>query len=317
MQKNTYTALQSAIPDRAAYREVRGVLEWVDGVGQRFFVSSTSGNSSYSGKFPNEPKATIAQGLALCTANKGDRVYVLPGHAESITAAYALDKAGTAIIGLGWGTAKPTLTFTATASALNATASNIILKNFRCVSDIDSLVTFLDLDVSEFVCEDCDFVTSSAKEAVCFVDMATTKDEFTFNRCRFFQPTDPDGTDDAAGTGCFYFVDTEGIYVNDCYFYGQFETSIFHNRTTAAKNVIVKNCVGTQLLSTGLIFTQVAAMEGGCIGSNWNHRTAADVTEATWTGTVSANFFFDVTNGVLADGAAGGQLAAAGTAANS
>jgi hypothetical protein len=112
-------------------------------------------------------------------------------------------------------------------------------------------------------------------------------------------------------------VDTEGLYINDCLFYGQFETAILHNKTTAAKNVIVKNCFGTQLLSTGLIYTQVAAMEGANIGSTWNHRTAADVTEATWTGTVSANFVFDLTGGVLADGAAGGQLAAPGTAANS
>lgn len=319
MQQQTISALRSSIPNEAAFREMRGILEWINGVGKRFYVSSVTGNSGNNGLYPDSPKATIAQALALCTANQNDQIFCLPGHAETISAAagVSMATAGVSLIGIGWGSNRPTLTFSATASTFAVSAANVLVRGFRFVSAIDSLVNMLDLNESYFTCEDCDFVTSSALECICFVNIATTKDEFTFRRCRFFQPTDPAGTDDAEDTGCFYFVDTEGLYVEDCFFYGQFETSIFHNKTTAAKNVWVKNCVGTQLLSTGLIYTQVAAMEGGNINCTWNHRTAADVTEATWTGTVSANFVFDVNSSVLADGAAGGQYGAPGTAANS
>lgn len=289
--------------------------------GEIFFVHSGTGtNSVGGGRNPDAPLATIDYAIGLCTANKGDRIYVMPGHAETLTAAGSItaDIAGISIIGLGVGTNRPTLTFgTATTATFLVSALNVKVKGFNFVSAIDSLATFLDLTAGSTEIEDCRFTTASTLEAICFITLTTTKDDFYVRRCEFFQPTDPDGTDDAAGTGCIYFVDSENIFVEDCFFYGQFETSIFHNKTTAAKNVWVRNCFGTQLLSTGLIYTQVAAMEGGNINSTWNHRTAADVTEATWTGTVSANFVFDVNSSVLADGAAGGQYGAPGTAANS
>lgn len=307
--------------------DIFDVLGLSEGAGKRFFVhSGTGSNATSRGKTVTAPLATLAAALAKCTPNSGDTVYLLPGHAETLSADVDFSAtggknsgslAGVRVVGLGHGSLKPTFTFGGTAVKFDVDVANIWLKGIKFVSNINDLVTFLDLDAGNFTCEDCDFVTSSAKEAFCFVDIATTFDDFIFRRCRFFQPTDPEGTDDAAGTGCFYFVDSENILVEDCFFYGNFETSIFHNKTTAAKNVWVRNSYGTQLLSTGLIYTQVAAMEGGNLNSSWNHRTAADVTEATWTGTVSANFFFDRTSGVLADGAAGGQYAAAGTADNS
>lgn len=289
--------------------------------GEIFFVHASTGtDAAGGGKNPDKPLATIDYAIGLCTASKGDRIYVMPGHTETIIAAGGItaDVAGISIIGLGNGSNKPTITMgTATTATVLVSALNVKIKGLNFVNDIDSLATFLDLTAGSTEVEDCKFTTSSAKEAVCFVTMTTTKDDFAFRRCQFYQPTDPDGTDDAAGTGCFYFVDSENIFFEDCFFYGNFETAIFHNKTTAAKNVWARNCYGTQLLSTGLIGTQVAAMEGGWLNCTWNHRTAADVTEATWTGTLSANFVVDVNSGVLADGAAGGQLAAPGTAANS
>jgi len=289
--------------------------------GEIFFVNSVTGtNSVGAGRNPDAPLATIDYAIGLCTADKGDRIYVMPGHAETIIAAGGItaDVAGISIIGLGNGSNRPTITMgTAATATFLVSALNVKVRNIVFTSAIDSLETFLSLTAGDTEFEDCKFVTASTFEALCFVNMATTKDNFYFRRCEFWQPTDPDGTDDAAATGCFYFVDSENIFIEDCFFYGQFETAIFHNKTTAAKNVWVRNCFGTQLLATGLIYTQVAAMEGGNLNCTWNHRTAADVTEATWTGTLSANFVVDVNSGVLADGAAGGQYAAPGTAANS
>jgi hypothetical protein len=146
------------------------------------------------------------------------------------------------------------------------------------------------------------------------VNIATTKDNFVFKGCKFYQPTDPEGTDAAVNTGCFYFVDSEELFFEDCYFYGQFETSIFHNKTTAAKNVWVRNCFGTQLLAGGEVFTQVANMQGGVQNSIFIIPGADDVTEAKTWGTLSAKFFVDVNSCIGNDGD-GGQLAVAGASA--
>jgi hypothetical protein len=61
---------------------------------------------------------TLAAGLARCRSGLGDTVVVLPGHSESVTDATMLNSmvAGTRVIGVGNGSAKPTFRWTATAS---------------------------------------------------------------------------------------------------------------------------------------------------------------------------------------------------------
>lgn len=284
--------------------------------GSIFFVSSVTGSAGYPGTSDELPLATIDAAINKCTANKGDVIYVLPGHAETIAAAAGIDAdvAGISIIGLGSGSLKPTITLgTATTADIDIDAANITFKNLRFVSDINDLAVVLDVNEDYFTCIDCDFVSSSTKECINYVNIATTKDNFVFKGCKFYQPTDPDGTDGNAATGCFYFVDSEELFFEDCYFYGFFETSIFHNKTTAAKNVWVRNCFGTQLLSTGEVFTQVAAMQGGVQNSMFIIPNADDVSEAKTWGTLSDKFFVDVNSCVGNDGA-NGQLAVAGTA---
>lgn len=77
------------------------------GVGKVFWVRPGSGNDSNTGKKPSQAFATLAQALSKCTANAGDRVYLV---AESNTAASTTDyqsatldwnKDGVHLIGVG------------------------------------------------------------------------------------------------------------------------------------------------------------------------------------------------------------------------
>lgn len=285
--------------------------------GNIFYVDSGTGSSTNPGTTMDLPLATIDQAINKCTASNGDVIYVLPGHAETIAAAAGIDAdvIGISVIGLGSGSLKPTITLgTATTADIDIDAANVTFQNLRFVSNINDLAVILDVNDEYFTCIDCDFVSSNTKEVLNFVNIATTKDNFFFKGCKFYQPTDPDGTDGNASTGCFYFVDSEEIFIEDCYFYGQFETSIFHNKTTAAKNVWVRNCFGTQLLAGAEVFTQVANMQGGVLNSTFIVSGADDVTEAKTWGTLSAKFFVDVNSGIGNDGD-GGQLAVAGASA--
>lgn len=85
---------------------------------------------------------TLDAAISACTANRGDVIYVAPGHTEAVTStSIALDVAGVSIIGIGSGSLKPTLTFAATDSRINVTAANCTLKNLRLEAAVGDVVT--------------------------------------------------------------------------------------------------------------------------------------------------------------------------------
>ena len=74
---------------------------------------------------------TIAEAEAKCVSNRGDKIYVLPGHTESVSTIITLDVAGLTIIGIGHGTDRPNLTqaTTGTSAVFTISAANIGIKN--------------------------------------------------------------------------------------------------------------------------------------------------------------------------------------------
>lgn len=281
----------------------------MNSTGEILFVHSGTGvNEAGGGNNPDKPLATIDYAIGLCTANKGDRIVVLPGHAESIAAAagIALDVAGVSIVGLGTGSLKPTITFTAVAADINVSALNCRVSGLRCVSAIDNLVNFIDVDEEFCTIENCDFVGPATFEALGFINLATTKDNFWIRGCNFQQAADPAGTDGAVDTGCIFIIDSENIYIDDCHFYGFFETAMIHNRTTACKNLWVRNCYGVSLLSGSEPFQLVDGANGACVGGGFVTPAETAATEATLIGTLGNGFFILGTQ-FGNDGAAGGQ----------
>ena len=294
--------------------------------GNVYWVNSATGsdtNDGVYGRSKDKPFDTIDYAIGIASADgqasKGAVIYVLPGHAETGTAAafIDIDVAGISLVGLGNGNNKPTITLgTATTTDIDIDADNVLLKNFRFVGDIDSLAAFIDCNSNYFTIEDCEFVTSSTKEAVCFIDMATTKDYLTVRRCRFEQPTDPAGSDQGAGTGGIYLVDSEYVLVQDCLFVGNFETACIHNKTTACKYLVVERCYMYQALSSGVPIELVTASIG-VVKESFLH-TPAEVaaTEGTLFGTFGDAFFIAASTSAGNDGAAGGQGGIVATAAS-
>lgn len=103
--------------------------------GDIWFVDSATGtDGAGNGRDPDKPVATLDYIIASATANKGDRIYVMPNHAETITGVggLALDIAGIQIIGLGEFNQRPRLlmdgadTVTCAISAADVTVQNIV-----------------------------------------------------------------------------------------------------------------------------------------------------------------------------------------------
>lgn len=241
------------------YRRVRAALRFVTdypAAASHFFVNSVTGSTGTGyGYTPDAPLTTIDAAVDLCTASKGDTIHVLPYHAETITASAlcALDKAGIRVIGYGEGAATPIITLgTDTTATITISADDVTIRNIVFKSNVDDLAIMIDVNEDGVTFEDCVFWAPAAKDCLDFVDLATTKDNFVFRRCRWLSEADPAGTDGAANTGGIYLVDTERVLLEDCVFDGFFETACIHNKTTACKYLTTRRCsLNQQLAATG------------------------------------------------------------------
>lgn len=119
-----------------------GRVFWVSNVTTYPPNQNKPGSDGARGTF-QEPLATIAGALLKCQANAGDVIFVKPGHAETITTAaqLALNVAGVAVIGLGVGSNRPTLTFGAAAANIPVTAANISVSNILHLGNFADIVS--------------------------------------------------------------------------------------------------------------------------------------------------------------------------------
>lgn len=138
--------------------------------GNVYFVSSTasgkSDNINTHGTNPVTPFATLDFAIGACTANRGDIIYLMPGHAETIIAAGGIDAdvAGITIIGLGNGSNRPTLTLgTSTTADIDIDAANITIENvvFDCTG-VDAVIAALDVNAAAFQLLNCEFITATS-----------------------------------------------------------------------------------------------------------------------------------------------------------
>lgn len=128
---------------------IRGIPITITNPGKVFWVYNGSalqggqrgGSNGNKGTY-DSPFSTLDYAVSQCVANRGDIVFIKPGHAETISAAdgFDLDVAGVAVVGLGSGTLMPTFTLSATASDANISAANCSLVNVRFVPSTSDVV---------------------------------------------------------------------------------------------------------------------------------------------------------------------------------
>lgn len=183
---------------------IRGMPLTVSNPGQVFWVYNGTalsagcrgGSDSNRGTFQS-PFATLKYAVSQCTANRGDIIFVKPGHAESIGNAttLTLGVAGVAIIGLGNGSIRPTLTFgTATTANIPVTAANITIYNIlhkANFADIVSAYTATGTATpTDLVIDSCEFRDGSSvlNFIKCVTGNATANsmDGFTFSNNKVY-----------------------------------------------------------------------------------------------------------------------------------
>lgn len=161
--------------------------------GKTFYVSSVTGQSTGTGGSPQSPVTGIALAQALCTANQGDTIVLLPKHAETITAAggIALAKAGISVIGVGVGAQRPTITYTtANTATMTVTAADVYMENILFVGNFLSVAGAINVTGTGFKIEGCEFRDTDATHGFLACVLATgaanTADGLRMRNCKRF-----------------------------------------------------------------------------------------------------------------------------------
>jgi len=271
--------------------------------GNIFFVdsgSATKADSVGSGNNPDKPFATLDFAVGQCTANNGDRIYVMPGHVETVTAAAGLDLdvAGISIIGIGNCNNRPKVTFTTSTSAdMDVDAADICISNFLFdLNDIDALIAPLDINSSGFEMHNCRIsMASSGGQAVLGILTEVGADIMTIQDCVFEASTD------AGSTACIRLVGVDRPFIRNCKFYGDYSVGNISFLTTASTNVWIENNDFDNLNAVDVNIEGLAASTGSIRYNTCRNATDAQV---TWINTTGAMQLFE-NYGVNNDGETG------------
>lgn len=154
---------------------IPGKIFWVSNVTSGLLPGQKGGSDGNKGSF-DAPFSTLNYAITQCVANRGDIIYIKPGHAESVISATALNfnKAGVTIVGLGNGSTRPTFTFTtANTATIPVSADNITITNCIFVGNFLSIAScFTVAAAADFWIDGCVFRDTSA--TLGFLSIVTT-----------------------------------------------------------------------------------------------------------------------------------------------
>lgn len=154
--------------------------------GKDWYVNSGAASGG-NGASPDGAFTTLAAALAV--AASGDRVYVAPGHAETLSSASAVtwSQSGITVIGLGVGASRPTFTWSTTDATFVMSGANNVLSNVRCVVSTDEVVSLFTVSGARNVLDRVDFIETTSKQALSFGTV--TGADNTIQNCRHVQAT--------------------------------------------------------------------------------------------------------------------------------
>jgi hypothetical protein len=261
--------------------------------GNVFWVSSVGGSDSGKGTF-DRPFSTIDYAIGRCTASKGDVIMVKAGHTETISAAagIAVDVTGVAIVGMGTGTLRPTINFTATTSTLTMSAASCTLYNILLTGGIDAVVSPVVVSASDCAIIQCEYrdVTGQCTDGILTTAGAS---RLLIDGWRH------DG-DTAAGTNAaIAIVGGDGIVIRNFRIDGNFAVGGIDIRTTATTDLEVSDGKFRTRNAADIFIVDTITASTGTIGPNLFLRladNAANITEAITGATFVSHLPISVVN---------------------
>jgi len=200
--------------------------------GDIYFVDSGSGTDSVGhGKDPDSPFDTLDYAVGQCTANQGDVIYVMPGHAENLAAdsAVDVDVAGVTIIGLGKGEDRPTFTATATAGDFKLAANAVHVENILFLGGIDATTGIVEVTGDDCVLKDIEYRDSTGQATDIIV---------TDNAMRLLiEGLRVIGAAGDGGDTAVMLDECDDAVIRNFEIYGNFDLGAIECRTTASERI--------------------------------------------------------------------------------
>lgn len=201
--------------------------------GEKGASDGVSNNGSYL-----QPYATIDYAVGQCKANRGDIIMVRPNHSEDIASATSLvlDVAGVAVIGLGSGTDRPDLNFSATAGSVEVDAANVTLHNLTLTADVSAVVVGVNVDAADFTMSHCEMnFNATGDDFITMIDIDAV-DGATLTHCKLIAEEGAAGCDEAIR------LDTANhVTIEHCHITGDFTDGAIIGEGAAGVNLVIKD----------------------------------------------------------------------------
>ena len=220
-------------------KATRPITDFMVNVATEYYVgpnATGAGDDGRAGLSKETSLATWAKAITLATASKGDIIYLLPGHTETLATAAAvnLSKIGVRTINLGKGALAATFTFSAVDATITMTAASCSIEGYPIFKpSIDSVVSPLVISAADCKADIIIQDASATVECVRAILTTAAADRLEANiKYRGF----------IAGDACdnairLVGVDTARIKVD---FYGVADVGIVEFHTTACHDIDIK-----------------------------------------------------------------------------
>ncbi len=249
--------LRNALREIKFSQELQNLIDHT--TGSIFYVDSVGGQAANTGQASDEAVTTLTLAIALCTAGKGDIIYLMPKHNENIgNAQIDIDKDGITIIGLGHGAQRPRFDFDNANSSINIKAKDVVMRNITFLPSVTDVLIAIDIETLQtgtlldgleaLVGEDGAGVDDFAS----FIELKVGCDQTIIRNCRVRQH--------ASGAGYISCVLLNGasddIVIEDCDFkiLGAGAEAPIYGTTTLSTNVVIARCVLTSDAEPGIKF---------------------------------------------------------------
>lgn len=192
-----YVGAQGPVPPNRVRGEIFMEHNFGFTTGAIFFVDDSGSDSVNGGRDPAEPFASLDYAVGRCAispaaASTGCTIYLMPGHAETLTAANAvdIDVAGVSVIGLGTGNLRPTFTMATNAAAeINVDAANFYLANIIIVDNIACTACIeLTANADGFHADNI-LIREGTQQPAIMIDMVGQADDVLIENSVFLVPT--------------------------------------------------------------------------------------------------------------------------------
>lgn len=260
---------------------IRGLPLLTSYPGQIYWVDSVRGSNGNKGTF-DRPFGTIAYAITQTTASRGDIIVAKAGHAESVIAAstIAMSTAGVAVLGLGTGALRPTITFsTATTATLTMSAASCVLHNLLFIGGIDALVSPIVVSAADNAIINCEYRDTAATQCTDCILTTAGANRLLVQNFRY------DG-DTAAGTNAgIAIVGGDRITIDGLWMDGNFAVAGIDVRTTATTDLEVRNAQFRNRTAAGvgseIFLKDTITGSTGMIGPNIYIRLPSNTTNIT------------------------------------